>query len=132
MSRKGRRKATSLEMRQARAFLCAMFPNTFVPDGAEKRPLKIRIDKEIMKLLAGKAPGMSRRVVAATLADYTNGIRYLRNLKEGAVRLDLDGSEAGVVTAEQAENAADRLAKRTARINRLQSLEKPAPEQAGA
>jgi sRNA-binding protein len=44
------------------------------------------------------------------LAIYCTSIAYLRQMREGAARIGLDGEPAGVVTADEAEDAARRLA----------------------
>jgi ProP effector len=61
---------------------------------------------------------------------YCRNAGYLRSLRVGAVRIDLDGNAAGVVTAEEAAWAAEELGTRMLRTaNRRRSPQKqPAQE----
>lgn len=86
------------------------FPACFAGKGKSKCPLKIGIDVDILK-----AVNLDPREVSLAIHDYTNGPTYLKNVVEGAERIGLDGQVCGVVTAEQAKQAAGRLAKRNAR-----------------
>jgi len=99
----------SLEAYRARRndtldFLHEEFPLTFVDlrlkPGA--RPaLKLGIHRD----LAVRASAITPSEVHEALVYYCGAWGYLRSLKEGAPRLDLDGMQAGVVTAEEAARA---------------------------
>jgi ProP effector len=54
--------------------------------------------------------GVEHKVAAAALSSHCNNPRYLMNMVEGATRVDLQGQPAGVVTAEEAARAQQRLA----------------------
>ncbi|MDE2426286.1 MAG: ProQ/FinO family protein [Elusimicrobia bacterium] len=90
-----------------RALLVDKFPACFKARGEPKRLLKIGISKDIK----ARYPEMSNRAIASAVGDYVRGPTYLRNFVEGAVRIDLDGNEAGLVTAEQVAFASAKLAK---------------------
>ncbi|CDI04547.1 hypothetical protein BN873_990018 [Candidatus Competibacter denitrificans Run_A_D11] len=75
------------------------------------RPLKIGIHQDLLAVLG---EGFTRAEIKRLLGRYCNHVRYQRSLREGAVRIDLQGQPAGVVTAEEAEVARARLPGRTA------------------
>jgi len=74
------------------------FPKCFVRYPQPRQPLKIGIHKDVYAALAGVE---SRRKLHRALTAYTNDAAYREQLKPGAVRIDLAGEPAGVVTAEQ-------------------------------
>jgi ProP effector len=91
---------------QGRRQLVAAFPLAFMAKGAVKRPLKIGIHEDILRLL----PEMEPAHLAAALGDYTGGPTYHRSMIPGAARVDLAGKPAGSVTPEAAAHAVRRLA----------------------
>src|SRR3954471_8495967 len=90
------------------ARLAEEYPAAIAPQGhAPLHPLKIGIDRDIRE----RCPDVSLRTRHEFLRRYVGQPSYLRLLtKPGAVRLDLDGNPAGIVTEDQAKNAAERLA----------------------
>ena len=109
MSNKDRKQQRANAKRNAeltRETLAAAFPNCFAPKGADKRPLAIGINKEIMAAM----PELGFLRLSNALGDYTSGPTYLCHVVEGARRIDLNGEPRGVVTAEEAAHAAARLA----------------------
>jgi ProP effector len=74
------------------------FPKCFVRYPHPRQPLKIGIHKDVYAALASV---VSRRQLHRALAAYTNDPAYREQLKAGAVRIDLSGEPAGVVTPEQ-------------------------------
>ena len=74
------------------------FPKCFVRYPHPRQPLKIGIHKDVYAALAGV---ISRRKLHRALTAYTNDPAYREQLKPGAVRIDLSGEPAGVVTPEQ-------------------------------
>jgi sRNA-binding protein len=74
----------------------------------EKRrlPLKLGIHNDIIATLGD---AVSLRNLKIALHYYTSNFGYLRNIREGAPRVDLDGNSAGEVTASEAEHARQRL-----------------------
>jgi ProP effector len=79
----------------------------FAVFSAEVRPLKIGIHCD----LRARCPGVTRTQLRRALDRYVNRANYWQTMVEGAARYDLDGQEAGVVTAKEAAQAARRLAK---------------------
>jgi ProP effector len=96
---------------EGREFLAATYPQTFAGKGDEKRPLKLGIDKDLIKA------GLPGFIVCRALNDYTAGPTYRRNLIAGADRIDLNGDAVGVVTEDEAEAAAQRLSLQMARAS---------------
>jgi len=94
-----------------RAILVETLLLTFMPKGAPKKPLAIGIGER----LAFALPEIGYMRLTHALNDYTGGATYLRACVEGAARIDIDGKEAGVVTAAQAAYAAHRIAAMDAR-----------------
>ena len=74
------------------------FPKCFVRYPHPRQPLKIGIHKDVYAALAGV---ISRRKLHRALTAYTNDPAYREQLKPGAVRIDLNGEPAGVVTPGQ-------------------------------
>lgn len=87
--------------------LIETYPACF--DGENPRPLKLGIHRDLM------AAGFEKAAVKRTLAHYCNRPRYRKALRAGAIRIDLQGQPAGVVTAAEAETAQADLAAWTAR-----------------
>ncbi|QOR40942.1 ProQ/FinO family protein [Billgrantia diversa] len=83
------------------------YPNTFFK--GHTRPLKVGIHQD----LAAREP-WPEKLVRRALAGYVNLPRYLKAVREGAERIDLDGAPAGNV-----DGQADEHAKR--KLERLQS-----------
>lgn len=69
------------------------------------RPLKLGIHKDI----AGRFPDVPLAVLRSFLARYCRQQLYLARSTAGAIRVDLDGQAAGVVTEAEAQNAAASL-----------------------
>ena len=74
------------------------YPKAFFRD--DPRPLKIGIHDDLRA-----QEGVSEKRIHRALAGYVKLPRYLRCLKAGAERLDLDGQPVGKVTEEEAEHA---------------------------
>lgn len=79
--------------RETRALLVQNFPNCFMAKGQEKTPLKVGIERDIKAALPDLAWSRIRRA----LRDYTEGPTYFLNAKPGALRVGLDGTQAGMV-----------------------------------
>jgi len=88
-------------------FLCSRFPKTFFAYQVKRRPLKLGIHRELETILGET---VDRKLIHRTLRTYVSNYCYLRSQKIGAERIDLNGNPAGVVTAEEAENAKKSLA----------------------
>jgi hypothetical protein len=98
-------KRRALEMK---ATLAERFPACFRPQGQPRLPLKVGIDHDIINL----APDLSETDVKQAIKSYVAAPDYYMVAIEGAVRVDLDGEPAGVVTHDQARWAQIKLGKR--------------------
>jgi ProP effector len=78
------------------------YPGTFFK--GHTRPLKVGIHHE----LAAREP-WPEKLVRRALAGYVNLPRYLKAVREGAERIDLDGAPAGSVDVQAAEHARRKL-----------------------
>lgn len=83
--------------------LKAYFPNSFLAVN-EIKPLKKGIKQDLVKLLSTLDGVVTedKACMVKSLAYYVNTMAYHKSVVEGAVRIDLDGHPAGVVTAEEA------------------------------
>lgn len=90
------------------AYLAEQFPQCFTIEG-EAKPLKIGIFDDLAVRLADD-PKVSKTRLRGALRQYTNSWRYLRCITEDAMRVDLDGAQAGTVEKDHAEHAAEALA----------------------
>jgi sRNA-binding protein len=104
----------SRDIRLFRKWLAREYPNCFCAPGTkwQRQPLKIGIREDIITTFVGSNGKRNAFAFHLSLAlhDYTRGPRYLRSLTAGAIRVDLDGNPAGVVTEEAAAIAVERLA----------------------
>jgi ProP effector len=82
--------------------LAATWPHCFALKFENRKPLKIGIRVDAAAATKG---AITPEELAAAFALYTRQAGYVRALKEGAVRVDLDGNPAGVVTAIEAAHA---------------------------
>lgn len=80
--------------------LLAAFPLAFSTEPRRIMPLAIGIRQQIYARCA-----LSHRDVGAALRRYTGSVSYLRTIIEGAVRVGLDGTASGNVTAKEAAHA---------------------------
>lgn len=71
------------------------------------QPLKVGIHHD----LAEREP-WSGKLIRRALANYVNLPRYIKSVREGAKRIDLEGNEAGVVDAEAARHATEKRAQK--------------------
>ncbi|NIC06828.1 hypothetical protein HBJ55_15475 [Halomonas sp. DX6] len=78
------------------------YPKTFFK--GHTRPLKVGIHQD----LAAREP-WPEKLVRRALAGYVNLPRYLKAVREGAERIDLDGAPAGNVDDQAAEHAKRKL-----------------------
>jgi ProP effector len=89
------------ERREVVAVLAKRFPKCFSIE-APRKPLKVGIHVDIMARLGNViAPEQLRRGLAA----YTGATAYLRGIVSGAIRRDLNGNAAGMVTEKEAAAA---------------------------
>ncbi|EGN75787.1 activator of osmoprotectant transporter ProP [Idiomarina sp. A28L] len=90
------------------AYLATQFPTCFTLEG-EARPLKIGIFDDLAIRLADDEH-VSKTRLRSALRQYTGSWRYLRGVKAGVERVDLDGNDAGLVEADHEEHAQLQLA----------------------
>ncbi len=102
----GRQGALAIEQAPSAEALLAQwyqrYPATFFK--GHTRPLKVGIHHD----LAAREP-WPEKLVRRALAGYVNLPRYLKALREGAERIDLEGKPAGHVDAQAAEHAKRKL-----------------------
>ena len=120
------------------AYLAQKFPLCFSLEG-EAKPLKVGLFQDLAEALADDET-VSKTQLRQVLRAYTMSWRYLACCQENAVRVGLQGEEAGVVDAQQAEHAAQSLAQAKEAFNarkaeqrkaqRKESFKKKAGEQA--
>lgn len=91
---------------KTRELLVETFPGAFKGFKEPKPPLKVGIYLDIKRVL----PELSNKALSAALADYTGGPSYLKQVKAGAPRIDLEGKPAGEVLPSQAAYAKERKA----------------------
>ncbi|CAM2945018.1 RNA chaperone ProQ [Vibrio rarus] len=111
------------------AYIAECFPKCFTLEG-EAKPLKIGIFQDLAQRLSEDAK-VSKTQLRAALRQYTSSWRYLHGVKAGAVRVDLDGNECGVLEQEHVEHAQQALAESKARVaaRRKEQAEKAREEQ---
>lgn len=103
-------------------YLAEKFPQCFVLDG-EARPLKIGIFQDLVEAL-GNDENVSNTQLRQALRHYTSNWRYLHGCKEGAVRIDLNGNDAGILELEHVEHAQKELAQAKARVAERQAIKR--------
>ena len=100
--------------------LARQFPAAFLIDGPRK-PLKIGIDDDLA------LRGIGRDAIQRGLGTYCSNYHYRIALQEGAIRIGLDGEPAGVVTADAAASARQKLAEERQRQQQLAEEKKLKP-----
>ena len=89
------------------AYLYETFPLCFIAEG-EAKPLKIGLFQDLAERLADDSK-VSKTQLRIAIRRYTNSWRYLKSIKEGAQRVDLDGNACGELEAEHIEHAQQAL-----------------------
>lgn len=89
-------------------YLAEKFPQCFTVDG-DAKPLKIGIFEDLAARLADDE-AVSKTRLRTALRHYTNSWRYLRSVKVGTQRVDLDGADAGIIEEEHQQHAEQTLA----------------------
>ncbi len=85
------------------AYLCETFPLCFVAEG-DAKPLKIGLFQDLADRLADDSK-VSKTQLRVALRRYTSSWRYLKCIKVGAVRVDLDGNPCGELEQEHIDHA---------------------------
>lgn len=94
-------------VQEALELLYKHFPQAFIKEG-DCKPLKVGI-LEDLKPKIGEIEGLSVSKVRAAVRFYTSRLRYFYAMREGAMRIDLEGNEIEPVSAEHAEYARTRF-----------------------
>ncbi len=94
-------------VKEALELLYQHFPKAFIKEG-DCKPLKVGILEDLKPLIAD-IEGLSISKVRAAVRIYTTRLRYFYAVREGAMRIDLNGNEVEPVTAEHAEYARSRF-----------------------
>lgn len=89
------------------AYLAEKFPACFSVEGAAK-PLKVGIFQDLAEKLA-EDEKVSKTRLRQALRHYTSSWRYLKSIKAGSFRIDLEGNNAEEIDKAQAEYAANTL-----------------------
>lgn len=95
------------DSKQVIQFLSDTFPACFTVDG-DAKPLKIGIFQDLAEALS-EEPRVSKTLLRSSLRHYTNSWRYLYSIKEGADRVNLDGSADAKVEKDHEEHAQQQL-----------------------
>lgn len=85
------------------AYLYETFPLCFIAEG-ETKPLKIGLFQDLAERLADDSK-VSKTQLRVALRRYTSSWRYLKGVKAGAQRVDLDGNECGELEQEHIDHA---------------------------
>lgn len=110
-NKQARKQARRIAANYIISCLADLYPNTFAIYQERRKPLKLNIGDDLQSEM-GAAYFNS---TIAALGIYQQNEFYLRACVEGAVRIDLAGRPAGVVTSEEAAQAAALLASRHAK-----------------
>ena len=86
--------------------LAARFPKCFAVPDARRRPLKVGIDADVLSTLGGTIP---QTQLIRALAMYCGSEGYLDRVRAGAVRVDIEGRPAGMITADDEKHAKTKL-----------------------
>ncbi|GAA6204370.1 MULTISPECIES: RNA chaperone ProQ [Thalassotalea] len=89
------------------AYLAEKFPACFSIEGAAK-PLKIGIFQDLAEQLTDDET-VSKTRLRQALRHYTSSWRYLKAIRLGAFRVDINGEQAAEIDQEQADYAAKTL-----------------------
>lgn len=105
------------------AFLVQEFPACFSLKG-EAKPLKIGLFQELSERLAENEL-VSKTQLRGAIRHYTTSWRYLRCIKAGAKRVDIDGNEVEELTQEHIEHAQKTLAESQEKAKQREAAKKP-------
>lgn len=97
----------SVTSKEVIAYLAEKFPACFSITGAAK-PLKIGIFQDLAERLA-EDDFVSKTRLRQSLRHYTSSWRYLKSVKLGSHRVDLDGNQVAEIDQEQADYATKTL-----------------------
>ncbi|GLS84631.1 RNA chaperone ProQ [Paraferrimonas haliotis] len=107
------------DVNQVIEYLAQQFPNCFTAEG-ETKPLKIGLFQELADRLEND-PKVSKTQLRVAIRRYTNSWRYLKSIKAGQLRVDLDGNDCGEIEAEHVEHAAKALEESQAKAKAMRA-----------
>ncbi|GLP98072.1 RNA chaperone ProQ [Paraferrimonas sedimenticola] len=107
------------DVNQVIEYLAQQFPQCFTATG-ETKPLKIGLFQELAERLA-EDPKVSKTQLRVAIRRYTNSWRYLKSIKAGVERVDLDGNPCGVLEEEHVEHAAKALEESQAKAKAMRA-----------
>lgn len=109
------------------AYLYETFPLCFIAEG-ETKPLKIGLFQDLAERLADDSK-VSKTQLRVALRRYTSSWRYLKSVKAGAQRVDLDGQPCGELEQEHIDHAQAMLkeSQEKAKAKRAAQAPKAAP-----
>ncbi|WP_448548715.1 RNA chaperone ProQ [Thalassotalea fusca] len=106
------------------AYLVERFPACFSIEGPAK-PLKVGIFQELAEALEGDET-VSKTRLRQALRHYTSSWRYLKSVKVGAQRIDIEGKEVAEIDQEQADYASKTLKESQEKFGNKINKDKPA------
>jgi len=109
------------------ALLAESFPACFSIKG-DAKPLKIGLFQELSERLS-EDERVSKTQLRGAIRHYTTSWRYLRSIKAGAKRVDLDGVEGDELEQEHVEHAAQTLAQSQEKAKKREAAKKPAKKE---
>jgi len=107
------------------AFLVQEFPACFSLKG-EAKPLKIGLFQDLSERLA-ENERVSKTQLRGAIRHYTTSWRYLRCIKAGAKRVDIDGNDGEELSQEHIDHAQKTLAESQDKAKKREAAKKPAP-----
>lgn len=84
------------------------FPKAFIKEG-DAKPLKVGI-LEDLKARLDELPGVTMSKLRGAVRMYASRLRYLYTVREGVMRVDLEGNDTEPVSADHAKYAKERFA----------------------
>lgn len=106
------------------AYLAEKFPACFSTEGAAK-PLKVGIFQELAEKLTDDET-VSKTRLRQALRHYTSSWRYLKSIKVGSHRIDLEGNQVAEIDQEQADYASKSLKESQEKFANKKQQDKPA------
>ena len=104
------------------SYLAESFPACFSVKG-EAKPLKIGIFQDLAERLK-EEERLSKTLLRSSLRHYTNSWRYLRGIKKGVERVDLDGKGVAIIEDEHVEHAQKQLDESQAKVAEKRKADK--------
>lgn len=110
-------------IQEALEMLYTRFPKAFIKEG-DCKPLKVGILDDLKPKIE-EITGLSVSKVRAAVRFYTSRLRYFYAMREGAMRVDLEGNEVEPVNSEHAAYARARFAEINAKRRPAKSKRAP-------